>query len=571
MRIVLLCVLVAACQPSTSPTATVAVPADWYYRSTEHAVSGSVAVASETRLASLAGVEVMNAGGNAVDAATATAFALAVTYPEAGNIGGGGFTLVRMADGRTAAIDYREVAPLAATRHMFLDDSGRATNRSNVGPLASGVPGSVAGILAAQQRFGTLPLARVMQRAIALAEEGFVVDSQIARSIENNQRAIARFAGASKFLPGGRPLPDGTLLRQPELARTLRAIADSGAAAFYTGALSRAIAEDMRAQGLIITGEDLARYTPEIREPLRAMYRGHTVMTMPPPSSGLTLIETLNILEGFSPLPPFESARYKHLLASAHQRAFVDRNRYLADPAFAQVPTERLIGKSRAALLRASIGDHATSTESMLAGPREGTETTAYSVVDAAGNAVSATTTINSLYGSGVYLPTVGFFLNDEMDDFATNPDATGQSGLNQGAHNAIQPGKRMASSMMPTIILDRQGRPLLLVGGRGGPRIITAVTQTIVNVIDHRMGIADAINAPRIHHQAMPDTIRFERRGFAESTLDSLRALGWAVGPYGRSAELPGNIGSINGMLRTGNRWTAYSDPRSGARAAAR
>jgi gamma-glutamyltranspeptidase / glutathione hydrolase len=271
-----LLVLLAACKPSTPPTAVVAVPSDWFYRSTEYEATGDGAVASETRLASLAGVEILKAGGNAVDAATATAFALAVTYPEAGNIGGGGFTLVRMADGRTAAIDYREVAPLAATRTMFLDDSGRTTNKSNVGPLASGVPGSVAGIVAAQTRFGTLPLARVMQRAIQMAEEGIVVDSQLARSFESNRRSIARFAGAARFLPGGTPLPVGTLLKQPELARTLRAIADSGAAAFYTGSLSRAIAEDMRAQGLIITGEDLARYKPEIREPLRSTYRGQS-------------------------------------------------------------------------------------------------------------------------------------------------------------------------------------------------------------------------------------------------------------------------------------------------------
>ena len=571
MRIaLLLAATVVACRPSTNPTSKVAVPADWYYQRTEHAESGSAAVASETRLASLAGVEILKAGGNAVDAATATAFALAVTYPEAGNIGGGGFTLVRMADGRTAAIDDREVAPLAATRNMFVDDSGRATNRSNVGPLASGVPGSVAGILTAQQRFGVLPLARVMAPAIALAEQGFTVDSQISKSFENNRSKIVRFAG-TKFFPNGQGPAIGSTLRQPELARTLRAIADSGAAAFYTGALSRAIAEDMRAQGVNITSEDLAKYKAEVREPLRGTYRGHTVMTMPPPSSGMTLLETLNILEGFAPLPPYESARYKHLVASALQRSFVDRNRYLADPGFERVPVERLVDKSHAARLRASIGNRARPTLEMLEAMREGTETTHYSVVDDAGNAVAATTTINSLFGSGVYLPSVGFFLNDEMDDFATNPDAPARIGLNQGGHNAIVPGKRMASSMMPTIVLDRTGRPLLLLGARGGPRIISAVTQTVVNVIDHRMGIAEAINAPRIHHQSIPDSLYFERRGFAEPALDSLRSLGWTVLPYGRSAELPGNIASVNGILRQGNRWVAYSDPRSGARAAAR
>lgn len=571
MRLLLPLLVLAACRPSTTPTAKVAVPADWYYQRTEHAESGSAAVASETRLASLAGVEILKGGGNAVDAATATAFALAVTYPEAGNIGGGGFTIVRMADGRTAAIDYREVAPLAATRNMFVDDSGRATNKSNVGPLASGVPGSVAGILTAQQRFGTLPLARVMQPAITLAEQGFVVDSQIQKSFENNRSKILRFAGGAKFFPGGQGPAIGTVLRQPELARTLRAIAEGGAAAFYTGSLAAAIAADMRAHEVNITAEDLARYKAEVREPLRGTYRGHTVMTMPPPSSGMTLLQALNVLEGWSPLPPYESARYKHLVASALQRSFIDRNRYLADPGFERVPTERLVDKSHAALLRAGIGDRAKPTLELLDSPREGTETTHYSVVDEAGNAVAATTTINSLFGSGVYLPNVGFFLNDEMDDFATNPDAPARIGLNQGGHNAIVPGKRMASSMMPTIVLDRQGRALLMLGARGGPRIISAVTQTIVNVIDHHMGIADAINAPRVHHQSIPDSLYFERRGFGEPMLDSLRALGWTVLPYGRSAELPGNIASVNGILRQGNSWVAYSDPRSGARAAAK
>jgi gamma-glutamyltranspeptidase/glutathione hydrolase len=517
-------------------------------------------VTSDAPIASRVGVDILRAGGNAVDAAVATGFALAVVYPEAGNLGGGGFTLVRMADGRVASIDYREVAPLAATRTMFLDDSGRTTNASVVGPLASGVPGAVAGMVETHQRFGRLTLAQVLAPAIRLADEGFGIDSLLAHSLANHASLIGRFEGANVFLPGGTALARGTTLRQPALARTLRAIADSGAAAFYSGSLARVIAADLHAEGSIITYDDLARYTVEWREPMRATYRGHTLLTMPPPSSGVTLIQTLNILEGFRPLPPFASARYAHVLSAAMQRAFIDRNRALADPAFARVPTDRLADKSYAARLRASIGLRASATPTVTATMTEGTETTHYAVVDSEGNAVATTTTINDLYGSGVYLPNAGFFMNDEMDDFAANPGQPNLFGLVQGEQNAIQPGKRMLSSMLPTIVLDRAGRPLLLVGARGGPRIVTSVTQTIVNVIDHRMSLAEAINAPRLHHQALPDTIRYEPTGFTSAMLDSLRALGYGLRDIG-------NIGSVNGIMRVGNQWVGYADPRSGGR----
>ena len=519
-------------------------------------------VTSDAPIASRVGVDILRAGGNAVDGAVAVGFALAVVYPEAGNLGGGGFTLVRMADGRVAAIDYREVAPLAATRTMFLDDSGRTTRASVVGPLASGVPGAVAGMVETHQRFGRLSLAQVLAPAIRLADSGFVVDSLLARSLSNYASLIGQFEGRTVFLPGGAPVARGTTLRQPALARTLRAIADSGAAAFYTGALARVIADDLRAAGSIISVEDLARYKVQWREPIRAMYRGHTVVTMPPPSSGVTMIQTLNILEGFRPLPPFGSARYSHLVSAAMQRAFIDRNRALADPAFARVPVERLADKSYAARLRASVGTRATATPAVTATMSEGAHTTHYAVVDSEGNAVSTTTTINDLYGSGVYLPKAGFFMNDEMDDFAANPGQPNLFGLVQGEQNAIEPGKRMLSSMLPTIVLDRAGRPLLLVGARGGPRIITSVTQTILNVLDHHMSLADAINAPRLHHQALPDTIRYEPGGFTPSLLDSLRTLGYGLREIG-------NIGSVNGIMRVGNQWVGYADPRSGGKPA--
>ncbi|HYC52215.1 MAG TPA: gamma-glutamyltransferase [Gemmatimonadaceae bacterium] len=550
--------LFSACS-TNPPSPVVRIPSTWPHQQrvaevrAEHAM-----VASDAPLASRAGVEVLRAGGNAVDAAVATGFALAVVYPEAGNLGGGGFTVVRMADGRVAAIDYREMAPLAATRDMYANDT---TDASVVGPLASGVPGSVAGMVETHARFGRLPLAVVLAPAIRLADEGFVVDSLLGRSLRQYASLIGRFEGGKVFLPGGEPLARGALLKQPALARTLRAIAAEGAAAFYTGSISGDVASDLRAAGSIITAEDLARYEVEWREPLRATYRGHTLITMPPPSSGVTMVQALNILEGFAPLPPYGSARHSHLVASAMQRAFVDRNAQLADPAFASVPTERLADKSYAARLRASIRDRATATQA-LASPVEGQHTTHYSVADAEGNVVSTTTTINDLYGSGVYLPTVGIFMNDEMDDFAANPGKPNLFGLVQGEQNAIQPGKRMLSSMLPTVVLDRAGRPLLIVGARGGPRIVTSVLQTIVNVVDHRMSLADAINAPRIHHQALPDTIRYERNGFTRAFLDSLGALGYGT------AEI-GNIGSVNGIMRSGDHWVGYSDPRSGGRPA--
>jgi gamma-glutamyltranspeptidase/glutathione hydrolase len=302
------------------------------------------------------------------------------------------------------------------------------------------------------------------------------------------------------------------------------------------------------------------------------MYRGHTVITMPPPSSGATMIETLNILEGFAPLPPFGSGTYAHLFSSALQRAFIDRNSLIGDPTFTRVPLNRLTDKSYAARLRAGIGARAMPTPDVTTSMREGSHTTHYSVVDRAGNAVSTTTTINDLYGSGVYLPTVGFFMNDEMDDFTSAPGKPNEFGLVQGEQNAIQPGKRMLSSMLPTIVLDRSGRPVLLVGARGGPRIISSVTQTIVNVIDHNMSIVDAINAPRLHHQAYPDTVRYERDGFSASLLDSLAARGYGTKLYGSGPALSpsGNIGSVNGIQRVAGGWLAYSDPRVGGKAAA-
>jgi gamma-glutamyltranspeptidase/glutathione hydrolase len=519
-------------------------------------------VASDAKLASEAGVEILKRGGNAVDAAVAVGFAMAVVYPEAGNIGGGGYMVIRMADGRTAALDYREVAPLAATRDMYLDERGNLTDKSIVGPLASGVPGAVAGLTAALAKFGSMPLAEVMAPAIRYAERGFVVDGALARSIAGNAPLIGQFGGASVFLPKDRPLAAGVRLVQPDLAKALRRIAEGGARAFYGGETARLIAAEMKRDGGIITEQDLARYAPVWRDPVRSTYRGYTLLTMPPSSSGgVTITETLNILEGFSPPPAFGSAQWAHLLASAYQRAFIDRNEKLADPAFVPVPIRELTDKAYASRLRASIApDHATPTPVVSKAMREGMQTTHYSVADAAGNAVATTTTLNALYGSGVYVRGAGFFLNDEMDDFAAAPGKPNMFGLVQGEANAIQPGKRMLSAMSPTIVLDRGGSLLLVVGSRGGPRIISSTSQVILNVLDQHMILSDAVSAPRVHDQALPDSLQYERDGLAPAVLDSLRRMGYGVEPVG-------GVGLINAIMRVRRGYEGMSDPRSSGR----
>jgi gamma-glutamyltranspeptidase/glutathione hydrolase len=565
----------AACSRSAEPPAPVMVfPTDWPHAAqTEPTGSPDGIVVSDAALASQVGAEILRRGGNAVDAAVATGFALAVVYPEAGNLGGGGFTVVRMADGRVAALDYREMAPAAATRDMFANDT-LSPRKSVVGPLASGVPGSVAGLTALLQRYGSMPLHLVMRPAIRLAEEGFHADPLLAASLKRHEPLIRRFAGAAVFMPNGRAIEEGVLFRQPALAKTLRAISDSGGSAFYTGALSHEVAGDLASVGTIITATDLAAYKPEWREPIRGTYRGHVLLTMPPPSSGVAMLEILNIIEGFEPFPAFGTSRRAHLLASAMQRAFTDRNALIGDPAFVKVPVDRLADKGYAARQRASIGARATPTSTLAqpgSGGSDGSNTTHYAVMDKHGNAVSTTTTINDLYGSGVYLPTVGFFMNDEMDDFAARPGQPNLFGLIQGEQNAVAPGKRMLSSMIPTLVLDRSGKVIMAVGGRGGPRIISSVTQTIVNVIDHRMSIADAISAPRLHHQALPDTIRYERDGMLPGTVLELQAMGYGLRPWGTGIAVSpdGNLGSVNGILRVGKRFTGFSDPRAGGRPA--
>ena len=538
-------------------------PAAWRHKAGRAPVMGARAmVASDAPLGSAAGVEILKKGGNAVDAAVAVGFAIAVAYPEAGNIGGGGYMVIHMADGRNAALDYREVAPLAATRNMYVDENGKLTDRSVVGPLASGVPGAVAGLTEALAKYGTMSLADVMAPAIRYAELGIVVDSAFALGIRGSQKLIAEFGGGAVFLPNGVPPVVGSTIVQPALGRTLRAIAQRGRAAFYEGAIADAWTSELRASGGIITTADLAKYRAVWREPVRSTYRGYSLLTMPPSSSGgVTITETMNILEGYKALPAFGSAAWAHVVGSAYQRAFIDRNEKLADPAFVNVPIAQLTDKQYAAKLRATIGAmRATPTHTLSSAIREGMETTHYSVVDEKGNAVATTTTLNNLFGSGVYIASAGFFLNDEMDDFAAQPGTPNMFGLVQGEANAIQPGKRMLSAMSPTVVLDRDGALLLVVGSRGGPRIITSTSQVILNVIDYRMTLADAMSAPRVHHQALPDSLSFERDGIAPAVADSLRAMG-----YGVSA--PRGIGLVNAIMRVKGGYEGVSDPRSSGR----
>ncbi len=519
-------------------------------------------VASNDSLATAVGVAILERGGNAVDAAIATAFALAVTHPEAGNIGGGGFMLVRNADGTTAALDFRERAPAAATREMFARPAA-PRNASTHTHLAAGVPGSVAGMLAALDRFGTISRQQAIAPAIALARDGFIVDATFRDGIAGQRARIAPHAGAGLFLPGGEPPALGATFRQADLARTLELVARDGPAAFYRGPIADLIVAEMRRGGGLITAQDLAAYRVTWRTPIRTTYRGHTVIGMPPPSAGgVAVAATLNILETFDPLPQFGTARHAHLLAAAQQRAFLDRNELVGDPDASAVPTERLISKEHARRMARTIDpSRAASTRAARAAAREGNETTHIAVADRFGNVVSLTTTINDIYGSGVFVSGAGFFLNDEMDDFASRPGAVNADGIVAAEANAIAPGKVMTSSMAPTIVLDREGRVLLVLGSRGGPRIISSVAQVIVNVIDHRMSLKDAMRAPRVHHVVSPDSLWYEPGDFAPAVIDSLRVMGYALRPI-RTDTLP-YIGRVIAIARRGAGWEGVVDPR--------
>jgi len=500
-----------------------------------HARNGMV-VAQEQRAARI-GVEMLERGGNAVDAAVAVGFALAVTCPRAGNIGGGGFMVIHLAeDNRAVTVDYRETAPAAATPTMFLDEQGKPDpKKSRDSGLAVGVPGTVAGLVLAHRQFGSgkLTLAELIAPAIALAKRGFAVDEALADSLLRARERLARWpASTAIFFDGEEPLHEGDRLIQPDLANTLQAIAENGPDAFYTGRIAEQIAQAVRNAGGIMAKNDLAAYQAIERPVVHGSYRGYDVISMPPPSSGgVALIEMLNILEDYDLTKLGRGVDAFHYMIEAMKRAYADRAAYMGDPDQVAIPVAGLISKTYAATLRAQILVRATPAKDIRAGKpsgSEGTNTTHFSVIDRDGNAVSNTYTLNFSYGLGLVAEGTGVLLNNELDDFTAKPGAANAYGLVGFGANLPEPGKRPLSSMTPTIVL-KDGRPFLITGSPGGSRIITAVLQVIVNAIDFHMSIADAVSAPRLHNQWWPDQT-FVESGFDPTVLDALRARGHAI-----------------------------------------
>lgn len=521
------------------------------------------AVSCVSPLASQIGVEVLKRGGTAADAAVAVAFALAVVFPEAGNIGGGGFVLHRSATGAVEALDYRETAPTKASAKMYLDRSGNVLPTSQIGPLAAGVPGTVAGLEALHKRHGRRPWAELVAPAVKLARSGFIVSPYLAKSMHEAQDLLMRFDESRHvFMPTGITPRAGSTFKQPLLAVTLERIARAGAKGFYEGPTAQAIVKEMNARQGIITAADLATYKPKWRTPVSFTYRGHTIHAMPLPSSGgVTLAQILNILEGYDlKALGWHSAKHTHLMVEAERRAYTDRNAYLADPDFVrEQPVETLMSKAYAAKRRAGINpNYATAAAGRQAGIQgESEETTHFSVVDAAGNAVSNTYTLNGNYGCGVVVPGTGMLLNNEMDDFTAKVGSPNMFGLIQGPRNKIAPGKRPLSSMTPAMVTDPTGKLLLVIGSPGGSTIITTVMQVISNVVDFGFPLNWAIAAPRLHHQGQPDILYQEPNGLdAQTRMEIVR--------MGHQVEARAFIGDAQGILRRADgRWEAFADPR--------
>ena len=500
-------------------------------------------VVSASAIASQVGVDILKRGGNAVDAAVAVGFALAVVHPAAGNIGGGGFLVFHeAASGKNFTIDYRETAPARAHRDMYLDESGDVVPElSTLGYLSVGVPGTVAGLLLALESHGRLVRPTVLEPAIRLAEEGFAVQPELARTLEGSASRLSRSPESRRiFLRNGNHFEEGEIFVQKELGATLRLIAEEGASAFYEGRIAELMADEMTRGGGLITREDLKAYRALEREPLLGRYRDHTVVAMGPPSSGgIGLIEMLNMLEP-EDLAYLElnSSDYLHLLAEVMKRAFADRAQYLGDADFAAIPVRGLTSKAYAETRRAGVNPHRTTLASQLGAgdpfPHESDQTTHFSVVDREGNAVSNTYTLNGFYGSGITVPGAGFLLNNEMDDFSSKPGVPNQFNLVQGEANAIKPGKRPLSAMTPTIIL-KDGKVLLVTGSPGGPRIINTVLQIALNVIEHGLNIQEAVDAPRFHHQWLPDVLFFERHGLVRDVREALGAKGHTLAERAR------------------------------------
>jgi gamma-glutamyltranspeptidase/glutathione hydrolase len=529
-------------------------------------------VVAQEKIAARLGADVLRRGGNAVDAAVATGFAMAVTYPRAGNIGGGGFMIIHSVERHEdVAIDYRETAPGAMTRDIFLGSDGKPDNgKSRDSALGIGVPGTVAGLTLALEKYGSgkFTLADLLKPAIDLARDGTVLTDDNADTLPDWYRRLARWPASAKIFsrPDGTSLREGDTLVQTDLAATLSAIATQGRRGFYEGPVAEKLAAGIRGAGGVMTTEDLKSYQAVVRAPVRGSYRGYDILAMPQPSSGgVVLLETLNILEGFPMREMTQgSAPSLHVMIEAMKRGYADRARYLGDPAFVDAPVATLISKDYAARQRASIDlDRATPWTDALSAtpPREGSNTTHFSVVDSRGNAVSNTYTLNFSYGVGLVAEGTGVLLNNELDDFTAAPGASNAFGLVGFEANLPGPGKRPLSSMSPTIVL-KDGKPVLVTGSPGGSRIISTVLQVIVNVIDYGMDVAAAVAAPRLHHQWLPDEVRIER-GFADDTLAALRAKGHRViEPMGQT--------SANSIAVTARGLRGAPDPRTrGAEAA--
>lgn len=521
-------------------------------------------VVTESKYATQAGLQVLKEGGNAVDAAVTIGFTLAVTFPRAGNLGGGGFMLIYLADSdEVLSIDYREKAPLKASHDMFLDGQGNVDKeKSRHSILSVGIPGTVAGLTLALENYGTISLERALQPAIELAQRGFPVDQELSESL-NQVKSRMKVSTASMdifFKQGEKPYSEGELLTQKDLAWSLKQIVKNGSEAFYTGDIAKKIDSFMEQNGGLITNHDLKNYKALIRKPVEGEYRGYKIYSMPPPSSGgVVLIEMLNILEQF-PLSSLghNTAKTIHIFAEVMKYAYADRSKYLGDPDFSPVPVTWLTSKKYAQSIKEQINmEKSTPSHEISPGNpnlQEGNNTTHFSVMDRYGNAVSNTYTLNFSYGSRITVPGTGILLNNEMDDFSAKPGTPNAYGLVGGKLNAIAPEKRMLSSMSPTIVM-KDGKPSLITGSPGGSRIITTVLQIIANVIDFNMNISEATNAVRVHHQWLPDKLMVER-GLNEDTIKILKEMGYKV-------EIGTTIGVAESIIQEGNYMYGASDPR--------
>ncbi len=522
-------------------------------------------VSSRSQLASEVGRDILEAGGNAVDAAVAVGFALAVTYPSAGNIGGGGFMVLRLADGTVLTQDAREKAPAGATRDMFLDSDGNLDSNLSINShLSAGVPGTVAGLLDALERHGSMSRQQVMAPAIRLAEQGFVLNEDLASQFNGQLDGFRQYpASLAIFSKDGSPYEAGDLWVQQDLAKTLRLIAEHGRDGFYKGETADLIVAEMEANGGLISHQDLEAYEPVWREPVHGSYRGHDIWSMPPPSSGgVLLIQMLNMMEAFDiGTMGWGSADALHVMIEAQRRAYADRAEFLGDPDFVEVPAQMLVSKQYARQ-RFNDFDMSKAGDSKLIGagqwPAESPETTHFSVVDKDGNAVSLTTTLNRSYGNRIVVPGTGMLLNNEMDDFAAKPDTPNSYGLVGRAANEIEPGKRMLSSMTPTIV-TRDGELVLVTGSPGGSTIINTVLQVVVNVIDHGMNVQSAVTSPRIHHQWMPEIVRFEIGAVNDEAVEVLRGRGHRGLTGSRFS-----IGDANTIMLLDGWLEGVSDPRN-------